>query len=325
MPLVPLDLGTGEKGVLIANFNIGSAAIKSSLGQMIYWKQFLANAGKNKQKWRIEGFTDCQGDERGNQSLRARRAQAVLSSLPDALKPSITSATGGSVGDCITENATKAQRTLNRSVAIILEETTYDFEGDTIEDRLERKEPNTNGCADEPRKRLAIAFPLATKIGQNAMAAISNMTRGSPEEGLLKKFFGSHAWEERWHIKQKYAAALKAIEIGPTYKCVKTGTEPCTGGTVGYVGAHAIILGNPTIVCEGAFADDDIELADTILHEATHLGAWTNDHEYCSKSSGCHLDTSDEIVPGIGFSDSGALNNADSYGRFASELFRGSL
>jgi outer membrane protein OmpA-like peptidoglycan-associated protein len=313
---------TGETGVLIANFDIGSHAIKSNLASTIYWKQFLRMAPASKRKWRIEGFSDCQGSEKLNTSLRDKRARAVQSILPDAVKRSITSAAGAASPDCITENSTAADRTLNRSVAIILEERTYDFKGDTIEDSLERKEPDTSGCSDTQRKRLAIAFPLARRIGEKAKAAISTMKRGSADEALLKKFFGPRAFEERWHINQGYTAALKALKSDPTYKCVATGTDPCKGGTVGFVGAHAIIFGNPTVVCDSAFNDDDIELADTILHEASHLRDFTNDLQYCSRTTGCTLDTTDEVLPGIGLTDRGALNNADSYSRFASELFR---
>jgi len=323
--LPQLDLpGTGEKGVLIANFDIGSAAIKSNLAQTIYWKQFLNSAHTDQKKWRIEGFSDCQGKEKNNQSLRERRAKAVLALLPEPLRANITSAEGAVRGDCITENSNAPQRTLNRSVAILLVESTYDFEGDTIEDQLERQEPDTSGCSVAQRDRLAIAFPLARRMCENAMAAISGMERGSSDEALFRKFFGSRAFEKRWRIKQGYNRALKAIASNPTFKCVKQGTDPCGASIAGYIGAHAIIFGDPVIVCEHGFTDpDNIELADTVLHEASHLGDWTNDLEYCSKATGCSLDTTDEIFPGIGLSDRGAINNADSYARFASELFRG--
>jgi len=315
---------SGEKGVLIANFDIGSAAIKSNLGQMIYWKQFLASAQTDKKKWRIEGFSDCHGSKTANQSLRERRAKAVLSILPAPLQAQITSTGGALTGDCITENSNAAQRTLNRSVALLLIESTYDFTGETITENLERDEPDTEGCSKNQRERLAIAFPLARRMGENARAAISGMERGSPEEALLRKFFGTRAFDRRWRIKQGYTAALRAITGRPKYKCVPQGTDPCEGSTTsGYVGAHAIIFGSPVVVCDYGFnAPDNIELADTILHEASHVGDQTNDLEYCSRSSGCSLDTTDEVLPGIGLTDRGALNNADSYARFASELFR---
>ena len=315
---------SGEKGVLIANFNIGSAAIKPGLGQSVYWKQFLRNAQTDKKKWRIEGFSDCHGSKTANHSLRERRAKAVLSILPAALQAQITSTTGALAGNCITENSNAGQRTLNRSVALLLVESTYDFAGETIEGDVEREEPNTEGCSENQRKRLAIAFPLARRMGENARAAISQMKRGSPEEALLRKFFGSRAFERRWRINQGYTAALGAIAGGPKYKCVPQGTDPCDNPTTsGYVGAHAIIFGSPVVVCDYGFnTPDNIELADTILHEASHVGDLTNDLEYCSKTSGCSLDTTDEILPGIRLTDRGALNNADSYARFASELFR---
>jgi outer membrane protein OmpA-like peptidoglycan-associated protein len=316
--------GSGEKGVLIANFAIGSAAIKSNLGQTIYWKQFLKSAQTDKKKWRIEGFSDCHGSKTVNQSLRERRAKAVLSILPAPLQAQITSTEGALTGDCITENSDAAQRTLNRSVALLLVESTYDFTGETITENLERDEPDTEGCSKNQRERLAIAFPLARRMGENARAAISRMERGSPDEALLRKFFGTRAFDRRWRIKQGYTAALRALTGGPRYKCVPQGTDPCESPTTsGYVGAHAIIFGNPVVVCDYGFnAPDNIELADTILHEASHVGNLTNDLEYCSISSGCSLETTDEVLPGIGLTDRGALNNADSYARFASELFR---
>ena len=311
-----------ETGVLVGNFDIGSAAIKPNLHQTLYWTGFLSQVASGRTKWRIEGFTDCQGKEPGNKSLRTERAKAVFALFPPAVQARITDVDGAAPGDCITENTNAGDRTLNRSVAIILVESSLDMPTETIKEDLERKAPSTDGCTEAQRDRLAIAYPLARRMGQQAMSTISWMKRGTPEEALLKKFFGPRAFERRWRIKQNYAQALDTFKHDPTYECVAQGTDPCGGSTVAYVGAHAIIFGNPTVVCSSAFAHDHIELADTILHEASHLGAWTNDLEYCSRSTGCNLATTDEALPGIGLTDRGALNNADSYGRFASELFR---
>ena len=315
--------GSSETGVLIANFDIGSAAIKPNLAQTIYWQQFLAKTSGDTTKWRIEGFADCQGDEARNRSLREQRARAVLAILPPAIRARITATAGASAGNCITENDSAGDRTLNRSVALVLAETSYDMEPETITDARERQEPDTDGCSADQRKRLAIAYPLAKRLGEGAIAAISSMERGSPEEALLKKFFGSRAFELRFRIKRGYVDALRSFQGNPTYKCVPQGTPPCeSSGTYGVTGFHAFVFGSPIVVCSTqAFADDDLELADTILHEASHAGDWTNDLEYCSTSSGCTLETTDQTLPGIGVTDSGALNNADSYARFASRLF----
>ena len=314
--------GVHETGVLVANFDIGSAAIKSNLRESYYWKSFLSQLSAGKTTWRIEGFSDCQGREAKNKSLRVARAQAVLALLPPALRPLITDVDGATAGDCITDNTNLGDRALNRSVAIILGESSVDMEPDTITDSLERKTPRTDGCSDDQRERMSLAYPMARRMGEHAMSVLGSMRRGSPEARVLEKFFGPGAFAERFHIKQNYRQALDVFATNPTYKCVAHGTDPCTGGTEAYVGAHAIIVGNPTIVCSTAFSSDVVELADTILHEATHLGAWTNDLEYCSITSGCNLETTDEKLPGIKLTDRGAVNNADSYGRFASSFFR---
>ena len=254
-----------ETGVLIANFDIGSSAIKPNLHQTLYWQAFLRQAASGRSKWRIEGFTDCQGKVARNQSLRTARAKAVFDAMPAVVKRHVTEVDPAAAGNCLTGNLSAADRTVNRSVAIILVHSTVDMAPTTIKEKLERKTPKTDGCTQEQRDRLAIAFPLARRIGQQAMAAISWMKRGTPEETLLKKFFGPRAFDRRWRIKQNYAQALGALKTNPTYKCVAQGTDPCGGTTVAYVGFHAIVFGNPTVVCSSAFDVDHIELADTIL------------------------------------------------------------
>ena len=53
--------------------------------------------------------------------------------------------------------------------------------------------------------------------------------------------------------------------------------------------------------------------------EVSHLWRWNERHRLW-RSTGCNLPTTAEGFPGIGLTDRGqALNNADSYGRFASE------
>jgi outer membrane protein OmpA-like peptidoglycan-associated protein len=314
-----LKLDTGETGVLIANFDIGSAKIKPNLGSTIYWKQWLRKRTGDKSKWSLVGFTDCAGDEKHNAVLREQRAKAVLHLLPAELRTRIDSIKGAGPGECITENDGAPDRTLNRSVALLLTESTIDEPGEVVTDTLERREPSTSGCSADQRARLAVAVPLAKKLAEHAIELIDTMDRGSREEALFKKFFGPDAYAERWHIKEGYVDALRAWRDLPTYKCVPQGTSPCTGSTDAYTGARALFTGNPIIICEHSFGDD-LELADTVLHEETHALAWTDDNEECG-ASGCSLPTTSERLPGIGLTDSGALTNAASYSRFASQAY----
>ncbi|MGZ4349187.1 MAG: hypothetical protein ACXVRX_01510 [Solirubrobacteraceae bacterium] len=314
-----LKLDTGETGVLIANFDIGSAKIKPNLNSTIYWKQWLRKTAGDRSKWALVGFTDCEGDEKSNAALREQRAKAVLNLLPAELRPRIASTKGAEPGQCITENDGPGDRTLNRSVALLLTESTVDEPGEVITDSLQRREPPTTGCSPDQRARLAVAVPLAKKLAEHAISLIDSMEKGSREEALFKKFFGPDAYAERWHIKEGYVDALRAWRDLPTYKCVAQGTSPCTGDTDGYTGARALFTGSPIIICGSSFGDD-LELADTVLHEETHALNWTDDNEECG-TSGCSLPTTSERLPGIGLTDSGALTNAASYSRFASQAY----
>jgi outer membrane protein OmpA-like peptidoglycan-associated protein len=319
MAFTNLKLDTGETGELIANFDIGSAKIKPSLRTTAYWQQFLKQISENKTKWTLVGFTDCEGDEVTNAALREQRAKAVLALLPADVKARVVSAKGADPGQCITENDGPGDRTLNRSVAFLLNESTIDFDGDDITDTLKREEPPTSDCSPAQKDRLAVAVPLAKRLAENAIELIDSMEQGSREEALFKKFFGPDAYKERLHIKEGYTDALRAWRDLPTYKCVPQGTSPCTNGTSGYTGARALFTGSPIVICQSSFADD-LELADTVLHEETHALAWTDDNEECG-TSGCSLPTTSERLPGIGLTDSGALTNAASYSRFASQAY----
>jgi outer membrane protein OmpA-like peptidoglycan-associated protein len=319
MVFLALNLGTGETGVVIANFDIGKSTIKPNLHSTIYWKQFLQRISADQSRWALVGFSDCQGNEKDNAGLRTGRANAVFGLLPKALQARIDSREGAGSGECLTGNDGPGDRTLNRSVAFLLTEETIDFPAETVKDSLTRKEPKTDACTDDQRKRLAVAVPLAKRLAEHAVAIINSMEKGSREEALLKKFFGPDAYAERHHIRIGYIDALRAWKDLPTYRCVKQGTEPCTGDTSGYTGFRGLVTGSPIIICESSFGDD-LELADTVLHEETHALAWTDDNEECGVS-GCNLPTTSESLPGIGLTDSGALTNAASYSRFASQAY----
>jgi outer membrane protein OmpA-like peptidoglycan-associated protein len=135
------DPRTRAQGVLIANFDIGSSKIKPNLHETLYWKQFLARIAVNRSQWRIAGFTDCQGADGLNQQLREERAAAVFKILPPEIQSRIVSQEGAPLGECITENSSAAERTLNRSVALILETSVVDFKPEQITARCIPPEP----------------------------------------------------------------------------------------------------------------------------------------------------------------------------------------
>ena len=165
--------GTGEKGVLIANFDIGSSAVKPNLHSTIYWQQFLAQLKADQTTWAVVGFADCAGKAGINEPLRAARAHSVAAVLPPELRRRISSVDGASIGDCLTGNDTAADRTLNRSVALLLTESTYDMPENKIEGTITKpKAPSYDDCETGDRDLLAKWDVLATMMAGKALAGL---------------------------------------------------------------------------------------------------------------------------------------------------------
>jgi hypothetical protein len=83
--------------------------------------------------WEILGFTDCQGDETLNTSLRISRATSLYLALPDAAKTQIDRFYAAPLTDCIRNNISEENRRLNRSVIIRQKSVTYDFEPEVVD------------------------------------------------------------------------------------------------------------------------------------------------------------------------------------------------
>jgi outer membrane protein OmpA-like peptidoglycan-associated protein len=321
----------GRTGAVAAGFDIGSHAVKPSLLTSVFWKPFLDMVRKNGSKWDIIGFSDCAGEDGANLALRQRRADSLKAVIPRDLQAQIVSATPAAVINCVTDNTNAADRTLNRSAALVISQSTVTVTKPMdVTDRLKRKAPRTSGCTPAQIDRMAVAWPLAEKMARNAMSIISYMTKGSPEEALFRLFFGPDAFANRWTIKRRYNNALRGFSSNPVYYCMKKGdpasapdyysftdfvldrySNPCDGTVDAMTGAKALATGSPIVLCDRVWADpDNIELAGTMLHEETHALDWTSDEQYCSRTSGCSLSTGD------------AEGNASSYERFASESYR---
>jgi Domain of unknown function (DUF4157) len=124
------DPDTGQTGALIANFDIGKAAIKRNLHETLYWRQFVQLMQKEGSTWKLLGFDDCHEEAASESSLRKERAEAVYRALPEAVRPQIVSRDAAPSGACMTGNVSGADRTMNRSVALVLDSSIADFSED---------------------------------------------------------------------------------------------------------------------------------------------------------------------------------------------------
>ncbi len=135
------DPESGRTGALIANFDINKATIKANLSKTIYWQQFLELMAKEGSFWRLLGFADCHEMAQGGPSLRKERADAVLHALPETLQKQIVASEAAPESDCVRPNVTGGDRTMNRSVALILEQSSVDFGAEEGEDVIVGKTP----------------------------------------------------------------------------------------------------------------------------------------------------------------------------------------
>ena len=113
--------------------------------------------------------------------------------LPRDVQARIFSKEAAPYPECITSNDTKADRTLNRSVVIQLEESQLDLDPEDVQTEPlvpEQIPQATTNCTDAERKRLIHAYSVGKAMIQTAMKIVSGMKKGTPEERLLKKYFG---------------------------------------------------------------------------------------------------------------------------------------
>jgi outer membrane protein OmpA-like peptidoglycan-associated protein len=324
-----LDPVENVSGMLIANFDIGSAKIKPKFEEMIYWKQFLRKIARNRSRWDLVGFTDCAGGESLNKSLRNQRAKAVFDILPARVKSQIDSHDGAPITQCIRDNTTSQDRTLNRSVLFQFE--SYDANLSSKPEVISPEPPppvDTEHCDQHQNDQLALAFRFAKMMVDKAISVIDHMKRGAPEEALLLKYFGKDAWDSRDEIRRTYRRMQRDWNPNLTFRCeseedkdktITMGSQrikiegDCTSGTEGLTGVIPILtnghLGS-ILICDSAFTTSvlpETDLGETILHEISHALEWTFDKGYCNRRSGCSLDTDE------------AVHNGDSYSGFAGE------
>jgi hypothetical protein len=254
----------------------------------------------------------------------------VFDALPAAVKPQIDSVEGAVAGDCVRDNTTPADRTLNRSVLFKLTNYVADLSAEANEvPATPTPAVDTKDCPDaDKRHKLALAFRFAKMMVDKAIALIDRMKPGTPEAQLLVKYFGTDALASKGRIRRTYRLLQRDWNPDLTLRCEtaddrdKTRTilgQPvvsegdCHSGTEGFTGVVPLITGGHVgslLICDSAFTTNvlpETNLPETILHEISHALQWTFDKGYCNRSRGCALSTEE------------AIHNGDSYSGFAGE------
>jgi hypothetical protein len=167
-------------------------------------------------------------------------------------------------------------------------------------------------CTDAQKKAVAQAQPIAKDMLQVALFRIRDQT--DPEiKSLLRAYFGDDSKTTFEHVHDGLLATLSGLASDLTVECESKGSwfydNFCKDGDVvtqGYTRSRVVAL--HIHLCEAVFSHSDIDIAETIVHESSHLYDGTADKGYCWENGGGACAT---------MGPANAYNNADSYSNFA--------
>jgi outer membrane protein OmpA-like peptidoglycan-associated protein len=281
----PMDVasivGPDFLGLLVANFAVGSDRVKGNLAGERAWREFIQGMTFNPDsRFRVLGFSDCQGEEGRNAALRIGRAQAVGAWLPPEASEQILGLEGAPLADCVSTNATPEGRSENRSVLIQLVRQRYRMPGEDI--------PAPQRGTPDPRFPRCIAIQmrflrqdLATAL--TALPAVRGriLSRTPDAVQLFTRLFGEPTLAHLIEVSNRLGQienGLRNVRI----RCVNDPDDPrdpgaggCDIDTNAYTARGA---GGPIYVCSRAFFGlEPIQQVGTLIHEGAHAFLGTTD------------------------------------------------
>jgi hypothetical protein len=311
-----------EQGYLIYNFAVGKDDLKPNVLDHPNWNHMIQAVSEKGTEWSAIGLADCHGDDGLNSSLRLFRAGMVFGALPDEAAANVHTVKAAPLHQCITDNTTSDDRTFNRAVLLVRDKKTINVKPEKpIEGKRPVPKPQpqpTVDCNDDQQRELDAALPIARAMTQKAMEVLGQ--RRTPEiRELLSKYFNDPSGN--WRIYSGFKAILHGLKDNVTLECENKGStaynffcpQSSTEVRVAYVRTLAAFRVH---LCEAAFGRNDLELAETLVHEFSHMYDHTNiiqDETYCWKGGCGSLDRWD------------AYDNADSFAAFAAEAYKRNL
>jgi outer membrane protein OmpA-like peptidoglycan-associated protein len=123
---VQLITGTGSgynaapNSIVVADFRPESAVVRTSTAEELHRRAWISILERQSLPYALLGFTDCVGEERNNQKLRAGRANAVAALLPKTARQASVIGAAPAADFLMPGNSTRSERALNRAVLIRL-------------------------------------------------------------------------------------------------------------------------------------------------------------------------------------------------------------
>lgn len=208
---------SGGIGMMISNFAVDSSDLKEDPSTNPAWDAFMRGVSSSSHlRWEILGFTDCQGDEGHNISLRAARASSLYLTLPSHVQRQVDTYHAAPADQCIHPNSTELERSLNRSALIWLQSTTYDendFSPERVQGDNRRNVYICSKSTDTARVPQHAFFRLDAPGPRNETISLQPMQVNMT----------SDCWQgiPDWNYPSDYSAAgtctLTAIDFGDLY------------------------------------------------------------------------------------------------------------
>ncbi len=318
----------GPDSVIVADFGVGRAAMKSSTVAELRGSWIGILEAQTKPTYEFVGYSDCVGEDPANVSLRVERAQAVAALFPKtAARSPVPRA--GTITEFPVGNTAAAERAMNRSVIIRLPPTVKPPRRprpapETPHTKIPIQEPDTEGCGRAERDQLAIAWPAA-KIMIGKALDWARTDKGGVATFLLKRYFGPDALTNIVGIRAGYEKILRDwVDWDNGFECHTQTEGSCPNKDPLFV-THAYVTSRgrgpfkkrygKVHICAAAFGQigNMQQLSATVVHELSHRLDKTTDHGYCQNPPECALSTKQ------------ALDNADSYAQFARDAFNSSM
>ncbi len=315
-PMSVLYLTSPVEGYLLANFAVGRSSLKSSVRKHPSWLRLINAMSSAGSQWALLGLSDCRGADALNTPLRQDRAEAVRAALPAAAAAHVVRASAVPLYHCITDNTTPIDRALNRSVLIRPERRSVAFPPDVMHGTRRVPKPKrqpTVDCSIAKQRQIAHAHPLAVAMVGKALNVLGG-PRTPAVVALLKKYFNDASTSTYLHVIAGFRRTLSGLRSSVKIECENSGSllydkfcsSSRTDATIAYVRS---IVGFRIHLCEAAFGRSDRYLAETLVHEFSHMFDFTDDEEYCARGCSASLSRWD------------AYDNADSYSGFAAEAY----
>jgi hypothetical protein len=167
---------------------------------------------------------------------------------------------------------------------------------------------SADGCTASNISEINAAVPLSKKMLDKARSYIVG-PNNKDVDALLQRYFNDSGAGTYLHMLQGLDAMIAGFAGGFSVECDQPGSLlydwHCPADTNAWT-RH--VLGDVHL-CVRAFGRSNAALAETLVHESSHKFDGTADEVYCEGGCPSELSPSD------------AWNNADSYSKFAWELY----